>query len=305
MGLSAKKKARKRPQHTVTSSSGESDGISNTSSDILEVEKILAKKMIDGKPLYLLRWKNYDSSEDTWEPPENLGCPDLLEEFELALKTATENDITRDEEPTTQADIESNTQTDKRPPAKPSGKGSKKPKKHKYQELQHDSVALNDDDPFPTQVPVSKQSNDSLLEASVSNMSAPGLEVNGNTAERVDAPASIPNQKVKPEPKIFLDSDESALERDIASSVNEPCSSVSNGPTTIVNGVKGFQRGCEPERILGATETGGSLKFLMKWKNCTKVDLVTAEEAGEKCPKLVIDFYVKHLTWSSAGSAHP
>ena len=51
--------------------------------EILEVEKILDKLQYeDGRVYYLLRWKGFDASEDTWEPPTNLDCPDLIAEFE-------------------------------------------------------------------------------------------------------------------------------------------------------------------------------------------------------------------------------
>ena len=61
----------------------------------------------------------------------------------------------------------------------------------------------------------------------------------------------------------------------------------------------GFERGLEPEQILGATDDGGRLKFLMKWKDYGKPDIVLAEEANVKCPQIVIAYYETRLTWSS------
>lgn len=37
-----------------------------------EVEEILSKKMVKGKPFYLVKWKGYSASENTWEPQENV-----------------------------------------------------------------------------------------------------------------------------------------------------------------------------------------------------------------------------------------
>jgi len=46
-----------------------------------EVEEILDKRSHYGKTQYLIKWKGYSLDEASWEPEENLNCPDILEEF--------------------------------------------------------------------------------------------------------------------------------------------------------------------------------------------------------------------------------
>ncbi|GMG17194.1 unnamed protein product [Aspergillus oryzae] len=44
-----------------------------------KVEKILKYKQVNGKPHYLVKWKGYSTSENSWEPIENLtGCYQLV-----------------------------------------------------------------------------------------------------------------------------------------------------------------------------------------------------------------------------------
>ena len=47
-----------------------------------EVEKILNKRMVQGKDKFLVQWKGYMAEEDTWENRENLeNAKKLVEEF--------------------------------------------------------------------------------------------------------------------------------------------------------------------------------------------------------------------------------
>lgn len=42
------------------------------SKDEYEVERILNYKQVNGRPLYLVKWKGYNTSENTWEPIAHL-----------------------------------------------------------------------------------------------------------------------------------------------------------------------------------------------------------------------------------------
>lgn len=53
----------------------------NESDSEFEVESLRDHKMVKGKRLFLVRWKNFSSKYDTWESEKNLHCPKILEQY--------------------------------------------------------------------------------------------------------------------------------------------------------------------------------------------------------------------------------
>lgn len=48
------------------------------------------------QPQYLIKYKGYDDSENTWEPPANLNCPKLIREFERDLLRKSQAPVVRE-----------------------------------------------------------------------------------------------------------------------------------------------------------------------------------------------------------------
>ncbi|KAL1424508.1 hypothetical protein MTO96_020064 [Rhipicephalus appendiculatus] len=176
---------RKLHSRTMSGKRKSPDGNSSGSEEFT-VEKILDKRVRNGRVEYFLKWKGYPDSENTWEPHSNLDCPELIQEFEDNRKKREEK----------------------------------------------------------------KRSA--------------GAKANGAAEE--------PKKK-----KAKTASEEETQPR-------------------------GFDRGLEPERIIGATDSSGELMFLIKWKNSDEADLVPSRLANVKCPQVVIQFYEERLTWHTSSS---
>jgi hypothetical protein len=57
-----------------------------------EVEEILDKKRMDGETKYLVKWKNYEEHDNSWEPVKHLkNSQHLLKRFHQQLRTAQAN----------------------------------------------------------------------------------------------------------------------------------------------------------------------------------------------------------------------
>ena len=46
-----------------------------------DVEKILDYQKVEGKMRYLVKWLDYDDTENTWELPSALNCPEKIAEY--------------------------------------------------------------------------------------------------------------------------------------------------------------------------------------------------------------------------------
>lgn len=89
MATKAKSPAKKRKNSD--SGNDEDDAFSDQSinkvsndgdSDDYEVDKLVeVRKKRDGTREFLVRWKKWSSKYDTWEPEDNLSCPELIIKF--------------------------------------------------------------------------------------------------------------------------------------------------------------------------------------------------------------------------------
>ncbi|KAJ9574915.1 hypothetical protein L9F63_007934 [Diploptera punctata] len=174
MGNQSRKTKKKTTMNKKENSEGEEE---------FSVEKVLDRRIKNGKVEYYLKWKGYSHDDNTWEPEENLDCPDLISHFEENRK--------------------------------------------KKEQLKKDDK---------------KRKSGSSDEKKPSSKNKRG------------------DEDKKPQ---------------------------------------GFDRGLEPERIIGATDSSGELMFLMKWKGTDEADLVHAKKANVRCPQVVIQFYEERLTWHS------
>lgn len=56
----------------------------NAIEDEFDVEAILNHRGRKGHRQFLIRWKNYSSDDDSWQPESNLNCSDILQEYKKA-----------------------------------------------------------------------------------------------------------------------------------------------------------------------------------------------------------------------------
>ncbi|UJR33540.1 hypothetical protein I4U23_020982 [Adineta vaga] len=65
-----------------SANNADTDSDSDLDEELYTVEKIIKMRTTKkGKVQYLLKWKGFSESENTWEPAENLECPELVAAF--------------------------------------------------------------------------------------------------------------------------------------------------------------------------------------------------------------------------------
>ncbi|KAG7331289.1 hypothetical protein KOW79_005258 [Hemibagrus wyckioides] len=101
--------------------------------DVYEVERIIDMRVEDGEVLYRVRWKNYSSDDDTWEPKAHLeDCSEVLLAYErsLAEKKLKKDSSMKLPMKSELFDANSESESDKDRPKESPSKKKKKKKKH-------------------------------------------------------------------------------------------------------------------------------------------------------------------------------
>lgn len=317
---------------TVIMSDDEGSVKSEGASDEYVVEKVVDKKKEGGKILYFLKWKGYSETDNTWEPKENLDCPDLIEAFEeeyaermKAKKAAAASERKkpgpkRASEPKAQQPKSKVTQQRKR--------------KRASSDSEDDVEVLSDKD--------SETDNESTRGAKSRKKAALknkilSSESDQESEEKIPTKAKKSNLLSSTRPKRTSKDDEDDDEEKSDTSDDDksessagavsktakttktpnrsaPKANNKNNETNKLDEESGEERevstltkldsGLEPEKIIGATETEGELMFMVKWKNTNKADLISSKIAKIACPQTVISFFESRLTWDDTKSVH-
>ncbi|KAH1001342.1 chromobox protein homolog 3-like [Dendroctonus ponderosae] len=257
---------------------------SSESEEEYSVEKIIDRRVVKGKVEYFLKWKGYSETDNTWEPEENLDCPDLIQEFERnrRAKGAKDKKKIKDSE-----DSDSNVDDKKKKKARsPSPESEAEPKVKRPRK----DVSDKEDSDAEGKAKQKKRKSDSKPQSKKDDEKAKKKVASKKLESDSDEEKS---KKESKDNEVEKDSDEEnvsvkgkARKRSDVKDKGKPLSRKS-----------GFERGLDAEKIIGASDSTGDLMFLMKWKGTDETDLVAAKEANVKCPQVVIQFYEQRIAW--------
>jgi hypothetical protein len=115
MGRSLSDDADDKSSEKAVTKQSDSDSDSNLDEEEFIVEKILKMRTTKkGKVQYLLKWKGFPDSENTWEPAENLECPELIAAFMAEQKEKQQTSISSGKRSLSN-EVNNNTSSTKRP----------------------------------------------------------------------------------------------------------------------------------------------------------------------------------------------
>ncbi|XP_011636067.1 chromodomain-helicase-DNA-binding protein 2-like [Pogonomyrmex barbatus] len=123
--LSPNKRRKKEDQKASTSAQDKSDKSDKPEDNEYEVEDLINLRTVKGRRQFLVRWKGYGESADSWENEKDLNCPELIEDY-LAKEKEKEKEI-------------KSSKTDKSPKSKKSRSSPKKQTENDEENTDKDS----------------------------------------------------------------------------------------------------------------------------------------------------------------------
>ncbi|XP_074550469.1 M-phase phosphoprotein 8 isoform X4 [Halichoeres trimaculatus] len=170
--------------------------------DVYEVERIIDVRVEEGEVLYRVRWKNYCSDDDTWEPEAHLeDCREVLLTFKKNMpdvKAKKETEVKKSVKLPTKSDVfdaDSESDSDK---DRPSVQPVKKKKKTKIREEEEEDEEERLPKEKKKKKKKEKRKDDRPLPAPESD----------EEEERVPSPPPSPKEKKTESKKRVVDSDE-------------------------------------------------------------------------------------------------
>lgn len=296
----------------------------STASELKEeeyvVEKIVDKrKTKNGKIEYLLKWKGYTDADNTWEPKENLDCPDLIAAFEK------ERENSRAKKPAPSSN-KSKAGTSKQTSLKTKKQSTSNETVKRKRTAKRISSSDEDDDDVVTIIRGNNKDSDNESDRPATKKRAKTKIPSEDEVDFDDKSVSDLNtsdlEKEEPPKKskapARANSDISDQSDSLATTSNNNVTNKKNNNTKTRSPITSrsdktdapeseavllervLDSQLEPEKIIGATQTDGHLMFLVKWKNMNKADLISARVAKLACPQSVIAFLEENISWQES-----
>lgn len=273
------------------------------------VDTIVNKRVNQsGKVEFLVKWKGFADSENTWESMQALledshsrAAIDLFQSQRLTHTNHTEADTELTD--STSAEIEN-----KKPESDPNTTQLESNGDNRINKCQIVSKpcenSTDTSDPNKSETAAKRLVSElKKMEVDVRSRSSPSQD-SSDTSTISHSEKEVPTRgekRQKPRRQQSLDSNNPRRGRPSKKPKLSPAddNKQSDDECKPVNSkeARGFDRNLEAEKICGITDNKvtGELMFLIKWKGVNSADLVPAKLANQKCPQVVIKFYESRM----------